>query len=287
VTADGKFLTASETEHPDLFWGLRGGGGNFGVVTSFEYRLYEVGPTLIGGPVFHPLPAARDTFRFYRDTVPNSPEELICHFAMLTSPDGAQLAALIPAYVGPLDAGEAAVSQLRAFGSPAADLVGPLPYRGLQTMFDAAFPSGRRNYWKSGFLRGLDDPAIDVLVDGFARAPSPSAVVFIEQLGGAMSRVPADATAFLHRTAPYNLLLVTAWDDPAEDEANIRWARDIWAAILPYTEGGVYVNYLSDARHEGENRVRSAYGPNYDRLVALKRTYDPTNLFRTNQNIAP
>jgi FAD/FMN-containing dehydrogenase len=242
---------------------------------------------LIAGPLFHPITAAREMLRFYRDTVPSSPEELICHTALLTSPDGAQLGALIPAYVGPLDAGEAAVQHLRAYGPPVANLVGPMPYRALQTMFDAAFPAGRRNYWKGGFLKGLEDGAIDILVDGFSRVPSPAAVVFIEQLGGAANRVGSDETAFPHRSAPYNLLLVTAWDDPVEDEANIRWARDIWAAILPYTEGGVYVNYLGDARHEGENRVRAAYGPNYDRLVALKRTYDPTNLFRTNQNIAP
>jgi FAD/FMN-containing dehydrogenase len=287
VTADGRFLTASETENADLFWGLRGGGGNFGVVASLEYRLHEIGTTLFAGPIFHPLPAARDVFRFYRDTVPNSPDELICHIALLTSPDGAPLTALLPTYLGPLEAGEAAVKPLRSFGTPAADLAGPMPYRAVQSMFDAAFPAGRRNYWKSGFLRGLDDDAIDTLVDGFSRAPSPSAVVFIEQLGGAMSRVPVDATAFQHRTAPYNLLLVTAWDDPAEDEANIRWARDLWTAILPQTADGVYVNYLSDTRYEGENRVRAAYGPNYDRLVALKRTYDPDNLFRSNQNISP
>jgi FAD/FMN-containing dehydrogenase len=287
VTADGRLLTASETQHPDLFWGLRGGGGNFGVVTSFEFRLHDVGPMLVAGPLFHPVTAAREVFRFYRDTVPTSPEELICHIAMLTSPDGAQLAALIPVYVGPLGEGEAAIRHLRAYGPPAADLVGPTPYRGIQTMFDAAFPAGRRNYWKSGFLRGLDDAAIDVLVDGFSRAPSPSAVVFIEQLGGAMSRVPADATAFYHRTAPYNLLLVTSWDDPAEDETNIRWARETWAAILSHTEGGVYVNYLSDARHEGENRVHAAYGGNYERLAVVKRAYDPSNLFRTNYNVAP
>jgi FAD/FMN-containing dehydrogenase len=287
VTADGRLLNASATEHADLFWGLRGGSGNFGIVTSFEYRLQEVGPTLVAGPLFHPLATAREVFRFYRDITPTLPEALICHAGMLTSPDGDPLAALVPAYVGPLDAGEAAVQPLRAFGPPAVDLVGPMPYRTLQTLLDAAFPSGRRNYWKGGFLRGLDDAAIDVMVDGFSRAASPFSIVFVEQIGGAAGRVGSDETAFPHRSAPYNLVILAAWDDPAQDGANIDWARGLWAALQPFAAGGVYVNYLSDARYEGEDRVRAAYGPNYDRLVALKRAYDPTNLFRSNQNIAP
>ncbi len=287
VTADGRFLTASESENADLFWGLRGGGGNFGVVTSFEFRLHEVGPTLIAGPLFHPLNAAREVLRRYRDMVPSMPDALTCHAAILTSPDGAQLAALLPAYIGSLEAGEAAVRPLRAIGTPAADLVGPIPYRGLQTIFDAAFPTGRRNYWKAGFLRGLDDAAIDVLVDGYSRAPSPYCALLLEHYGGAACRVAPEATAFPHRSAPFSLIVLAAWEDPAADAANIAWARELWAAMRPHAADGVYVNYLSDARQEGENRVAAAYGPNYDRLVALKRTYDPTNRFRFNQNIAP
>jgi FAD/FMN-containing dehydrogenase len=287
VTADGRLLTASADEHPDLFWGLRGGGGNFGVVTSFEFALHEVGPTLVAGPLFHPLPAAREVLRHYRDLVPTWPDALTCHAAILTSPEGAQLAALLPAYIGPLDTGEAAVRPLRAIGSPAADLVGPIPYRALQTMFDAAFPAGRRNYWKSGFLRGLDDGAIDVLVDGYSRAPSPYCALFLEHYGGEACRVPPDATAFPHRSAPFNLIVLAAWDDPTQDGANLAWAREVWAAMQPHAVDGVYVNYLSDVRQEGENRVGAAYGLNYARLAALKQTYDPTNRFRSNQNIAP
>lgn len=287
VTADGRFLTAGPTAHADLFWGLRGGGGNFGVVTSFEFRLHAVGPTLIAGPLFHPLAAAHEALRFYRDVAPTLPEALICHAALLTSPDGARLAALLPAYVGPTEAGEAAVAALRAFGPPAVDLVGPMPYHALQTIFDAAFPAGRRNYWKSGFLPGLEDAAIDLLVEGFARAPSPSATVLVEQLGGAVGRVGADATAFPHRSAPYNVVILSAWDDPAGDAANVAWARDLWTALRPFLAGGVYVNYLGDADAEGEDRVRAAYGPNHGRLAALKGAYDPANRFRSNQNIAP
>jgi FAD/FMN-containing dehydrogenase len=287
VTADGRFLTANATQHPDLFWALRGGGGNFGVVTSLEFKLHEVGPNLVAGPLFHPLATAREVLRHYRDVAPTFPDELICHAGLLTSPDGAALAALIPAYVGPIAAGEAAVRPLREFGPPVADLAGPMPYRTLQTLFNAAFPHGRRNYWKSAFLQALDDDAIDLMVDGYARAPSPYAVVFIEQLGGQVGRVGPDETAFAHRSAPYNLMVLSAWDDPADDETNLGWVRDVWATLRRHTGGGVYVNYLSDARYEGENRVRSAYGPNYDRLAAVKRTYDPTNVFRFNHNIAP
>jgi FAD/FMN-containing dehydrogenase len=162
-----------------------------------------------------------------------------------------------------------------------------MPYRTLQAFFDPAFPAGRRNYWKSAFLHALDDAVIDALVDGFGRAPSPSATVFLEHMGGEVARVDAGATAFPHRSAPYNLMVLSAWDDPADDAANLGWVREVWDTLRPHIEGGVYVNYLSDARYEGENRVRAAYGPNYDRLVALKRRYDPTNFFRTNQNIAP
>jgi FAD/FMN-containing dehydrogenase len=285
VTADGQFVRANAAEHADLFWALRGGGGNFGVVTNFEFRLHEVGPALIAGPVFHPLAAARDVLRFYREIAPRMPDALTCHAALLTSPEGAQLAALIPAYVGPLSEGEAAVQQVRAYGSPVADLVGPIPYCALQSMFDDAFPSGRRNYWKSGFLRGLDDGAIELMVERFAQAPSPHAMVFIEQCGGAASRVSPGETAYPHRTAPYNLIILAAWSDPAQDDVHMRWARELWTALQPFVAGGVYVNYLSDQLLEGEDRVRSAYGPHYDKLVALKRKYDPSNVFRYNQNI--
>jgi FAD/FMN-containing dehydrogenase len=288
VTADGHFLTASAEEHPDLFWGLRGGGGNFGAVTSFTYRLQPVGSQLIAGVVLHPLAAARDALRFYRDFAATAPDELTCTFFLMTSPDGVPLIGLFVVYVGSLSDGEAVVQPLRAFGSPVADLIGPTPYCALQAMFDSAFPAGRRSYWKSGYLPGWEDGAIDTLVEHFTRVPSPFSGVGVEHYGGAVSRVGPGETAFVHRGLPYNLLILAGWDDPTQDEVNIRWTRELWAAMRPFAVDAVYVNTLGDARDEGEERVRDAYaGATYDRLSSLKRTYDPTNFFRVNQNIKP
>jgi FAD/FMN-containing dehydrogenase len=243
---------------------------------------------VLAGPLFYPVAAARDTLRFYRDFAATAPDALTCHAALLTAPDGVALAGLVPAYAGPIAEGEAVVRPLRDFGSPAADLVGPMPYRSLQTMFDAAYPAGLRHYWKSSFLRGLDDEAIKVMVEHFARVPSPYTAVFIEHMGGATSRVGSDETAFAHRSAPFNLVITAGWADSAQDQANIGWTRELWTAIQPFAVDAVYVNYLGETRDEGEDRVRSAYGAaRYERLAALKRRYDPDNVFRLNQNIKP
>jgi FAD/FMN-containing dehydrogenase len=288
VTADGRFLHASAEENADLFWGLRGGGGNFGVVTSFEYRLHEVGPTIFAGPIFHAVDDAKALFRAYRDVAATAPDALGGMAAMLTSPEGTPLSAVVPIWIGALDEGEDVLRPLRNVGRPVADLVGPMPYRTMQALFDGAFPPGRRNYWKSGFLRSLDDDAIDILVEHFRRAPSPYAGFGIELYGGAVNRVNPDETAFPHRGYPFNMLIFTAWDDAAEDVANMAWGRNLWAALQPFAAEGVYVNYLSDALVEGQDRIRAAYGSStYQRLAKLKRAYDPENLFRMNQNIAP
>lgn len=288
VTADGRFLHASADENAELFWGLHGGGGNFGVVTSFEYRLHEVGPTVLAGPIFYGLDDAPEVFRAFRDMAPTAPDALGGMAALLTSLEGAPLAGLVLGWMGPHAAGEAVLRPLRDMGTPVADMVGPMPYRTVQTLFDAAFPSGRRNYWKSGFLRNLDDAAIAILIEHFRNAPSPYAGLGVELYGGAIGRVAEGATAFPHRNYPFNLLIFTAWDDPAEDAANMRWARDLWSALKPFAADGVYVNYLGNASAEGQDRVRAAYGSAiYERLADLKRTYDPANLFCMNQNIGP
>jgi FAD/FMN-containing dehydrogenase len=288
ITADGHFVRASADQNAELFWGLRGGGGNFGVVTSFEYQLHPVGPTVLAGPLFHSLDAAPKLFGYFRDVVPTLPDALGCMAALLTSPEGEPLAALVLAYTGSLAEGEEVVQPLRQFGSPVADLVGPMPYVALQTIFDNAFPAGLRNYWKSSFLKGLDAAAIAVMVEHFSRAPSPHAGIAIELFGGAVSRVAPEETAFAHRSSPFSVIIFTAWDDPAQDQENIAWARELWAGLQPFAADAVYVNYLGDVGDEGRARVRAAYGDaNYERLAALKHAYDPGNLFRMNQNIEP
>jgi FAD/FMN-containing dehydrogenase len=281
VTADGQLLTASDAEHPDLFWGLRGGGGNFGIVTSFEYRLHPVGPVL-AGLLFYPIVKATEVFRFYREYMPESPDALRVDIGVLTAPDGHLAVGMIPCYVGAVAEGECVIEPLRRLG-PVADLVRPMTYCEVQTMLDEVLPPGRRNYWKSSFMPTLDDAAIETLIACGQAAPSPTSFLALEPIHGAASRMPPEATAFPHRTARYSLLILAVWTDPAASEQHIRWARESWEALQPFAAGRVYVNYLS----EGEDRVQEAYGTNYDRLVALKNIYDPTNFWRRNQNIRP
>jgi FAD/FMN-containing dehydrogenase len=284
VTADGQLRTASANEHPDLFWAVRGGGGNFGVVTSIEYRLYPVGPTVLGGLILHPLSAARDVLRYFREFAQTAPDEFGSFVGFLTSPEGEPLLALVICYSGSLEEGETVLRPLRAFGAPAADLVGQTPYTAVQSLFDPAFPPGRRNYWKSSFMHELSDAAIETMVSHFEAVPSPLSAAGLEHFGGAVSRVGEGETAFGQRDMTYSLLIASEWTDPAENDANIKWARDFWQAMQPYTRSAAYVNYL-DA--EEQDRVSAAYGNNYERLVALKTAYDPANLFRMNQNIKP
>jgi FAD/FMN-containing dehydrogenase len=281
VTADGQFLTASEQQNADLFWGLRGGGGNFGVVTSFEFQLHPAG-TVLAGPVIHPLAQAGEVLRFYRDFAATAPDELTSGALFATLPDVGPVVAIGFVYAGPIEAGEAVVRPLREFGSPVADAVQPMPYSAAQTMVDAFWPRGLQNYWKSSFFKELSDKAIDTLVAHFASVPSPQTVVVLEHFGGAMSRVAPEATAFPHRHLDFDVVITTMWTDPADAERNIAWTRDYWDALQPFAPAAVYVNYLGV---EGEERVRAAYGANYGRLVALKNKYDPTNLFRLNQNV--
>jgi hypothetical protein len=284
VTADGQLRRASATEHPDLFWGLRGGGGNFGIVTSFAYRLHPVGPMVLGGLLIHPISAAKEALQFYREFTPTAPEELTIYTGFATSPEGDPVVASIVCYSGPMEQGEAVLGPLRKFGTPVADLVGPMSYTALQELSREMFPPGRLNYWKSSFVYDLSDQAIDTMIAQFAGVPSPFSQAALEQLGGAVSRIGKDETAFSERSAPYNLIIVSAWTDPAENDKNIRWTREFWEAMRPYESEAVYVNYLDS---DEQDRISEVYGETYERLVALKNTYDPTNLFRHNQNIHP
>jgi Berberine and berberine like len=239
----------------------------------------------LGGFIFHPLPKAKESFQFYRELTRTSPDELITHFAFATSPDGHPVVAFIICYSGSVEKGEEVIRPLREFGSPVADMVGPMPYTAVQALGGALYPPDRLNYWKSSFLKDLSDDAIETMIAQFATVPSPFSAAVLEELGGAVSRVGRDETAFGERSAHYNLIITSEWIDPAESEKNIRWTQDFWEAMQPFESEAAYVNYLDT---EGEDRIKAAYGPaKYQRLVALKNKYDPTNLFRMNQNIKP
>jgi FAD/FMN-containing dehydrogenase len=293
VTAAGELITASETENADLFWGLRGGGGNFGVVTSFEFGLHPIGPTVLAGLVIHPLDAAKDVLRFKREFVAKAPDNFVCWFVLRQAPPlpflppewhGKEILALAMCYAGDIAEGERIAKPLREFGKPIADIVGPMPYTAWQTVLDPLLTPGARNYWKSHDFAALSDGLSDVLVDYARRIPDPQTEIACAQLGGAVSRVPRTATAYNHRDGQYVMNVHGRWDDPAKDEACIAWARSLWQAAAPFATGSVYVNFLT--QEEG-GRVREAYGENYERLVALKNKYDPKNVFGVNQNIQP
>jgi FAD/FMN-containing dehydrogenase len=283
ITAEGQVRIASDTEHPDLFWGVRGGGGNFGVVTSFEYRLYPVGPVL-AGLVFHPFAQAKEVLQFYRDFSRATHEEVTTYAGLLTSTDGAKMVAIGVCYSGPLAEGERLIAPVRQFGPPLADQIRLMAYTELQSLFDAAYPPRHQYYQKDHFLREISDDAIDILVDHFANVPSPLSLPFFQQSGGAMQR---GSTAYAHRDAFYNLVLSAQWRDPMESERHVRWTRELWQALRPCATGGVYVNHIGREDEDGADQVRAAYGTNYRRLAELKQKYDPTNLFRHNQNIKP
>jgi FAD/FMN-containing dehydrogenase len=286
VTAEGTMLTASAAENPELFWGLRGGGGNFGIATSFEYRLHPVGP-LLAGPVLYPFAKAKEALALYSDFATSIPDEVNTVAALMNSPDGDPLAAVVVCYNGAIEAGEKVLRPLRTFGPPLADQVAPTPYCKVQTFFDEAFVRGRRYYFKSNFTRNISDEAIATLVERFATAPSPLSMLYFQQLGKAANRVGATETAFSHRDALCEWGCDAVWLDPAQDAANIRWAREVADAMRPFTTGSDYVNHIGLETEEGTDRIKAAFGANYDRLVVLKNRYDPTNLFRHNQNIKP
>ncbi len=288
VTADGQFLTASAAENADLFWGLRGGGGNYGVVTSFEYQLHTVGP-VFAGIVAYPIQKAKTVLELFRQVTSAAPDELACDIVFINLPDGTPIVGMNICYNGPIAEGERVVRPLRSAGSPVLDQVGPIPYTAAQQLLDSFYPFGLHSYWKSSFLKEISDGAIDTMVAYCGRRPTPICHGIIEhQLGGAVRRADREATAFAHRDVEYSFMSLGVCADPGDAEICVRWAREFWAAMQPYSTGGVYVNYLGREADEGPERIKAAYGPEkYARLVALKNKYDPTNLFRLNQNIKP
>jgi FAD/FMN-containing dehydrogenase len=287
VTAEGKILRASAEEHPDLFWAIRGGGGNFGVVASFEYQLHPVGPVIIGGLAAHPFAKARDVLRFYRDATASLPDGVMAFLGLVHAPDGsgAKLAALVVCHCDDTATGEAVLKPFKSFGPPVMDAIGPIEYCALNGILDAGFPKGALNYWKSSFLTKLSDEAIDSLVDCFARCPTPMGSMLLEHFHGAVCRVPVNATAFPHRVESYNLAVLAEWLAPEQTKPCIAWARESYATMKPFMAARRYVNYLDN--DEGKDEVASAYGANLPRLRKIKSTYDPRNLFHLNQNILP
>jgi FAD/FMN-containing dehydrogenase len=283
VAADEKPRLASSNENEDLFWALRGGGGNFGVVTSFEFRVHPVS-TVLGGLVMYPRDRAVEVLRFYRDFTQSAPEELTAYAALLHSPDGVPAVAVIVCYCGDLAEGEQVLKSLRNFSSPILDAIQPMPFPQMQTLLDGAFPDSNYNYWKSTFLRELSDDAIALLVEQANRATSRLTGVVIEYYGGAASRVGVSETAFAQRQAQYSLIFLAQWTNPGESQLHIEWARASADSIRPFSSGAYYLNYLGE---EGEDTIKAAFGPNYERLLAVKKKYDPENFFSLNQNIKP
>jgi FAD/FMN-containing dehydrogenase len=286
VTAAGEVLHVDASSHPDLFWALRGGGGNFGVATSLTYRLHPVG-MVTGGLIAHPIEAAPELLRFYRDAVGDASDDLTVFAGLVHAPDGsgAKLAALVVFHAGDPDAAARELAPFLAFGSPLMVQVGPLPYPVMNTLLDAGYPDGALNYWLSSFTRGLADELIDTVVERFATVPSPMTAILLEHFHGAVTRVGVTETAVPHRDQGWNLLIPSVWTDPADTEANIAWTRDTFAAVRPHLATGRWLNYLGD--DQAEDAIRAAYGPNYDRLQEVKRQYDPDNVFHLNHNIAP
>src|ERR671930_250714 len=278
VTAAGEVLEVDAGSHPDLFWALRGGGGNFGVVTSFTYRLHPVG-MVTGGLIAHPFEAAPELLRFYRDAVADVSDELTVFAGLVHAPDGsgAKLAALVICHAGEPDAAERELAPFMAFGSPLMTQVGPLPYPVMNTLLDAGYPKGALNYWLSSFTHGLPNALIDTAVERFAAVPSPMSAILLEHFHGAVTRVGPSETAVPHREAGWNLLIPSVWTDPAGTDANIHWTRETFADLQPHLETRRWLNYLGD--DQGLDAIRAAYGPNYDRLRDVKRRYDPDNVF--------
>ena len=295
VTTDGTLLTASEKENADLFWGLRGGGGNFGVVTSFEYQSYPVGPQVTAGMVIHPMERAREVVGFFREFSADVPEELCCLLTLRLAPPapflprevhGKPIVGIAVCHSGSLKDGESAIRPLKEFGDPLADIIESKPFAVHQTLFDAAMAPGRHYYWKSEYLPEFSEAAGGVLMDHAAKITSPYSSILLFQLGGALARFGETDTPAGNRNAAYVLNVAASWEDPAQTEEQIEWSRGCWSDMQQFSTGGVNVNFLTG--DEGNQRVRAAYGAtNYDRLVEIKNKYDPLNMFRLNQNIPP
>jgi len=284
VLADGRIVRASVEENPDLFWAIRGGGGNFGVATSLEYALHRVGPTIFGGVVAHPLARAFDVLRTFRDVCASLPDEAMLMAALQTAPDGSRIAAIAGAHCGGLAEGEAALRPVKTFGPPVLDAMGQMSYAAVNGMLDPAFPRGALSYWKAQFVTELSDEAIRTVIAGFDACPSPLSHVIVEHFHGAGTRIPVDATACTLRISGFNVVIASQWTSRDETERGIKWARETFASLAPYLAPARYVNYLEA---DASDPAAVAYGRNLPRLRTIKAKYDPDNFFRHNVNILP
>jgi FAD/FMN-containing dehydrogenase len=283
VMADGSTLVATKEEHPDLFWALQGGGGNFGVAASLEYRLHPVGPGITGGVIAYPFNEAWNVLRQFRDITASLPDELMVFGGLIHAPDGSKLVAMVVCHCGSVEAGERAVRPIKQFGTPVMDTIGAVSYTQMNTMLDDAYPYGALNYWKSNFLSTLSDEALRTMIHCFAECPTPLGQLLIEHLHGAVTRIGVTDTAFPHRVEGYNLLVLSEWLDLKDNDYCIAWARDTYGAMSQFVSSNRYVNYLGD--DEKDDAVAAAYGVNFRRLQEIKAKYDPGNFFRMNHNI--
>jgi FAD/FMN-containing dehydrogenase len=287
VTASGKVLRASKDENDELFWGVRGGGGNFGIVTSFEFMLHPIGPAVSGGMIAYPIDQSQDMLRFYRELTCEAPDALTVAASLTHSPDGSgrRLAAMLVCHCGTADEARTALQRIKSFGNPVLDRLGPLSYESLNQILDSSFPKLALNYWKSCFLASVSDDVIAVLNEQFARCPSAMSKLILEHIHGAALRPRSTDMAFPHRDPGYSVLIIAQWSDPGDSARNIAWAKETFAALAPFTRHGAYSNYMAD--DEKLDGVKRAFAANFPRLQKLKDAYDPDNLFRNNQNIPP
>lgn len=286
VLADGRLVRASAESHPDLFWAVRGGGGNFGIAGAFEFQLHPIGPMVMGGVVAWPFDRAHDVLGFYRELTASVPDDMMVFAAMLTGPDGGRLVAIAAGHFGATADAERAVAPIKAFGTPVMDVLGPIPYATLNTILDGSFPKGALNYWKSHFMETLTDAAIDTLIERFAACPTPMGQLMLEHFHGAATRVPVTETAYALRAEGFNTLIVSEWTDPAQTDACVAWGRETYDAIRPHVGARRYINYLNEDDMQ-DAALAAVYGPNLPRLQAIKAQYDPENVFRLNLNIPP
>lgn len=283
VTANGELIKVDKNNYADLFWAIRGGGGNFGIVTRFEYQLHSFGPNVIAGMILYPMDQAKEVLQFYRDYIRTAPDELMSYAGFIVTPDGLPVTFILPAWMGDLKDAEEHLAPLRSFGTPLADLIAEIPYTQLQSILDDAAPTGIRRYWKSGYFTELPDELLDIFIKHVAERPSPLSPVLFYHIRGVAAQIDPQATAFVHRHDQWDSDIISQWIEAADDEKNIAWTRAFWKEIEPMTKG-VYVNHLDS---DDDARIKNAYGENYERLKFIKQKYDPENFFRFNNNIKP